>query len=146
MVPQHRVAIYVRASILDKGQDLETQLVTLRAYAERRRFVTVMTSIVQFERSLISERVKAGMARAKAQGKRISRLPIPKPLQARIAALPIQRYSIQQISAQLSISYGTAWNYVQRCKPPTTGALSRRRKCLAGCPKIEIPFADADGV
>ena len=41
MVPQHRVAIYVQASTLDKGQALETQLVTLRAYAERRRFVTV---------------------------------------------------------------------------------------------------------
>ena len=32
----------------------------------------------QFERTLLSERVKAGMARAKAQGKRISRAPIPR--------------------------------------------------------------------
>jgi DNA invertase Pin-like site-specific DNA recombinase len=33
---------------------------------------TVMASLAQFESALISERVKAGMARAKAQGKRIS--------------------------------------------------------------------------
>jgi DNA invertase Pin-like site-specific DNA recombinase len=39
---------------------------------------TVMASLAQFESALISERVKAGMARAKAQGKRISRSPIPK--------------------------------------------------------------------
>jgi DNA-binding CsgD family transcriptional regulator len=36
---------------------------------------------------------------------------MPKPLQARIAPLHTQGYSIQQISAQLSISYGTTWNY-----------------------------------
>src|SRR4028119_260127 len=33
----------------------------------------VMASLAQFESSLISQRVKAGMARAKAQGKQISR-------------------------------------------------------------------------
>ena len=48
---------------------------------------TVMASLAQFESALISERVKAGMARAKAQGKLISRAPIAEELQARIAAL-----------------------------------------------------------
>jgi DNA invertase Pin-like site-specific DNA recombinase len=48
---------------------------------------TVMASLAQFERALISERVKAGMARAKAQGKRISRAPIAKQVQDRIAEL-----------------------------------------------------------
>ena len=208
MVAQKRVAIYARVSTLNKGQDPETQLVALRAYAERRGFIkvgeyveyaagsqedrpqyrallaaakkrqldvvlvwrydrfarstqalvnalkefhnlgvdfisyqenidtttpqgelifTVMASIAQFERALISERVKAGMARAKAQGKRISRPPIPKLLQARIAELHAQGYSIHQISTRLSISYGTAWNYVQRCKDvgDDGGALSK---------------------
>jgi DNA invertase Pin-like site-specific DNA recombinase len=41
---------------------------------------TVMASLAQFERALISARVKAGMARAKAQGKRISRAPLAKEL------------------------------------------------------------------
>src|SRR5262249_16251505 len=75
-----------------------------------------MASLAQFERALISERVKAGMARAKAQGKRISRAPIAQQVQDRIAALHAQGISIQKISKQLCIAYGTAWNSVQRLR------------------------------
>jgi DNA invertase Pin-like site-specific DNA recombinase len=39
---------------------------------------TVMASLAQFESALISERVKAGMARAKAQGRRISAPRLPR--------------------------------------------------------------------
>jgi DNA invertase Pin-like site-specific DNA recombinase len=77
---------------------------------------TVMASLAQFESALISARVKAGMARAKAQGKRISRAPLAKELQARIAALYAEGLSIHQISQQLGIGYGTAWNDVQHAK------------------------------
>jgi len=77
---------------------------------------TVMASLAQFERALISERVKAGMARAKAQGKRISRAPIAEEIQTQIAALYGEGRSIHQISKQLGIGYGTAWNYVQYVK------------------------------
>lgn len=77
---------------------------------------TIMASLAQFESTLISERVKAGMARAKAQGKRISRAPISKKLQSRIAVLHEQGISISQISKQLGIGYGTAWNYIKRFK------------------------------
>jgi DNA invertase Pin-like site-specific DNA recombinase len=77
---------------------------------------TVLASLAQFESALISERVKAGMARAKAQGKRISRAPLAQDLQDSIATLYGQGISIQQISKQLGIGYGTAWNYVQHAK------------------------------
>jgi DNA invertase Pin-like site-specific DNA recombinase len=56
------------------------------------------------------------MARARAQGKRISRAPIPRGVQGRIAELYRQEVSIHQISKQLGIGYGTAWNYIQRIK------------------------------
>ena len=36
MVAQKQVAIYARVSTVDKGQDLETQLLALREYAARR--------------------------------------------------------------------------------------------------------------
>jgi DNA invertase Pin-like site-specific DNA recombinase len=39
MVTQKRVALYARVSTMDKGQDPETQLITLREYAERRGFL-----------------------------------------------------------------------------------------------------------
>jgi DNA invertase Pin-like site-specific DNA recombinase len=81
---------------------------------------TVMASLAQFERALISERVKAGMARARAQGKRISRTPIPDHVQERIVALYKQGTSIYQISQMLGVGYGTAWNYVQRVKHDLT--------------------------
>jgi DNA invertase Pin-like site-specific DNA recombinase len=77
---------------------------------------TVMASLAQFESALMSERVKAGMIHAKAQGKRISRPPIPVELQRRITELYAQGLPIHQISRQLGIGYGTAWNYVQRVK------------------------------
>lgn len=76
----------------------------------------VMASLAHFESALIRERVKAGMARAKAQSKRISRAPIPQRVQARIGGLLIQGLSIHQMSQQLGIGYGTAWNDVQRVK------------------------------
>ena len=77
---------------------------------------TVMASLAQFESALISERVKAGMVRAKAQGKPISRAPLAAELQAQIAALYAEGRSIHQISKQLGIGYGTAWNYVRHAK------------------------------
>jgi DNA invertase Pin-like site-specific DNA recombinase len=79
---------------------------------------TVMASLAQFESTLTGEGVKAGMARAKAQGKRISRAPITKQVQERIAELHAQELSIQHIRKRLRIAYGTAWNYVQRLEAP----------------------------
>lgn len=76
----------------------------------------IMASLAQFESALISERVKAGMARAKAQGKRISRPRLNKSIRLQIAELHQQNLSINQISQKLGISYGSAWNYVQQLK------------------------------
>src|SRR5712692_2657082 len=64
---------------------------------------TVMASLAQFESALISARVKAGMARARAQGKRIARAPLAAVVQRRIATLYQQGHSIHQISKQLRI-------------------------------------------
>ncbi len=72
----------------------------------------VMASLAQFESSLISQRVKAGMARAKAQGKQISRPRLPIEQQRRIFKLRKQGFSMNKISKQLGIAYGTVYNYV----------------------------------
>jgi DNA invertase Pin-like site-specific DNA recombinase len=77
---------------------------------------SIMASLAQFESALISERVKAGMARAKAQGKRISRPRLNGNLQQQIKELYENKNSIKQISKKLGISYGSAWNYVQELK------------------------------
>jgi len=77
---------------------------------------SIMASLAQFESALISERVKAGMARAKAQGKRISRPRLNGNLRQKIKELYENKTSIKQISEKLGISYGSAWNYVQELK------------------------------
>ena len=74
----------------------------------------MMANLAQFESALIGERVKAGMARAKAQGKRTSRPPIPEATRRKIAELHGQGMSIKRIAKELKIAYGTAWNYISR--------------------------------
>ena len=74
----------------------------------------VMASLAQFESSLISQRVKAGMARAKAQGKYIARPPIAIEQQKKIYKLKKQGLSMNKISKQLGIAYGTVYNYLGR--------------------------------
>lgn len=76
----------------------------------------VMASLAQFESSLISQRVKAGMARAKAQGKRISRPQLPIDKQQEIFELQKQGLSMNKISKQLGIAYGTVYNYVSKSR------------------------------
>lgn len=71
----------------------------------------VMASLAQFESSLISQRVKAGMARAKAQGKHIARPSIAKELQTKIIELQQEGLSMNKISKTLGIAYGTVYNY-----------------------------------
>ena len=76
----------------------------------------VMASLAQFESSLISQRVKAGMARAKAQGKHIARPRLSKDKQAIIQQLHAKGLSMNQISKQFGIAYGTVYNYVGKLK------------------------------
>lgn len=76
----------------------------------------VMASLAQFESSLISQRVRAGMARAKAQGKHIARPPLNRVKQEAICHLFNQGVSMNQISKQLGVAYGTVYNYVQKQK------------------------------
>ena len=73
----------------------------------------MMANLAQFESALIGERVKAGMARAKAQGKRTSRPPIPEATRREIAELHARGVSVRRIAKQLGIAYGTAWNYAK---------------------------------
>jgi DNA invertase Pin-like site-specific DNA recombinase len=73
----------------------------------------MMANLAQFESALIGERVKAGMARARAQGKRTSRPPIPEKTRRKIAELYAQGVSIKRITKELGIAYGTAWNYIK---------------------------------
>ena len=76
----------------------------------------IMASLAQFESDLIADNVKAGMARARAQGRRISRPRIPLAKRRRIAELHSRGRSLGAIASELGIAKGTVWNY---CKTAT---------------------------
>ena len=76
----------------------------------------VMASLAQFESALISQRVRAGMARAKAQGKHVARPRLAQAKQEAIAQLLSEGLSMNQVSKQLDVAYGTVYNYAQKLK------------------------------
>ncbi len=81
---------------------------------------TVLGAVAELERSLIVERVKAGLRNARAKGKKLGR---PKKIvdRARIAALRESGRSWREIADELGVSVGTVYSAAEKCvKNPTT--------------------------
>jgi DNA invertase Pin-like site-specific DNA recombinase len=80
----------------------------------------MMGVFAEFERSIIQERVRAGLARAKSEGKRLGRPPIAPELEKRIrdALKKPGRPGVRKIAAQFGVDPGT----VQRINRPFDGA------------------------
>jgi DNA invertase Pin-like site-specific DNA recombinase len=72
---------------------------------------TVISAIAEFERSLISERVRAGIAKARATGKRHGRPTLDEQVIQEIRRLRQEGQSLNQIARQLGISHQTVANY-----------------------------------
>ena len=68
---------------------------------------TVLGAVAELERSLIAERVRAGLRNARAKGKRLGRPPVPVNAQ-RIAALRRSGASWATVAARLGIGRATA--------------------------------------
>jgi DNA invertase Pin-like site-specific DNA recombinase len=73
---------------------------------------TVLGAVAELERSLIAERVRAGLRNAKAKGKRLGR-PAKQLNPAQIAALRAQGASWRRIGAQLGVSAACALKAAQ---------------------------------
>jgi DNA invertase Pin-like site-specific DNA recombinase len=69
---------------------------------------TVLGAVAELERSLIAERVRAGLRNAKAKGKKLGR-PRVKVDAAKVAALRAQGHSWPQIARQIGVSVGTVY-------------------------------------
>jgi DNA invertase Pin-like site-specific DNA recombinase len=74
----------------------------------------IMASLAQFESALIGERVKAGMARAKAQGKHVGRPPLSPAVRDRIRKLWEDDTPSYSISKRLNVAYTTVRRYVKK--------------------------------
>ena len=72
---------------------------------------TVLAAIAEFERELIRERVRSGMAAAKARGKRIGRRKVPMAVQGQIRRLRAQGMPVRKVAKEVGVSVGTVMNY-----------------------------------
>ena len=82
-----------------------------------RAFFTLAAMFAELERSILIERVRAGMARAKAEGKRIGRPPRHVDLE-RLGRLRAEGRSVRQIARDLEVPSST---------------VAKRLKLLANC-------------
>jgi DNA invertase Pin-like site-specific DNA recombinase len=75
---------------------------------------TVLGAVAELERSLIAERVKAGLRNARANGKRLGRP--PKDLDStRITALRSQGLTWRAVAKQLGVGVGTLYRFSPGC-------------------------------
>ncbi|CUX65989.1 MULTISPECIES: recombinase family protein [Hyphomicrobiales] len=83
-----------------------------------RMLATFLSGIAEFERDLISERVKSGLAAAKARGRRLGRQPGQRPKSDRLApkvlALIAEGRSYRWIARDLAISKNTVADIAKR--------------------------------
>lgn len=73
---------------------------------------TMASAFAEFERSLISERVKAGLVRARARGKRLGRPPLAKDKQAEILNLRGKKLSQREIAEATGVPRGTVSRFL----------------------------------
>jgi putative DNA-invertase from lambdoid prophage Rac len=87
-----------------------------------RMLATVLSGIAEFERDLISERVKSGLAAAKARGRKLGRQTGQRPKSDRLAATVIaavaEGRSYRWIARDLGLSKNTVLDVVKRNRPP----------------------------
>jgi DNA invertase Pin-like site-specific DNA recombinase len=89
-----------------------------------RMVFTVLGAVAELERSLIAERVRAGLRNARAKGKRLGRPRIAVD-HARVARLRAQGRSWPQIAEELGCSVGTAYGaHLALSKNPASRAVT----------------------
>jgi len=119
-----RVARNVRhfLEVLDELSHLNIEFVSLRENIDTggalgRAMVVIVGAIAELEKSLIVERVKAGMRRAKLEGRRIGR----KPLNVDRAAIVRDRLaglSLTEVAKRYRVSRATVVRLVRDAKRP----------------------------
>lgn len=78
---------------------------------------TIMAGLAEFESSLIGDRVRAGMARARADGKHIGRRPLDQNTVARIVSLRRRGKSVSFIQEELAVARGAVVKYAKGIVP-----------------------------
>lgn len=85
---------------------------------------TMAAAFAEFERDLIRERVRSGLDRARAEGKRLGRPPVPPATLAELRELRRQGLSLRAIAQKTALSVGVVAKYTA---PPTRKRVRPRR-------------------
>jgi DNA invertase Pin-like site-specific DNA recombinase len=89
---------------------------------------TVLAGIAEFERELIQERIRSGIAAAQARGKRLGRQPGQRPKSDRLApkvlALVGQGRSYRLVGREVGLSKNTVADIIKRNRPGAIAASS----------------------
>ena len=99
---------HLGVDFISKTEQIDTSSPTGKA------MFTMISAIAEFERELMSERVRAGIARSRAQGKPHGRSPIPKDKQQEIRQLKKQGLSNRKIAQQSGIPETTVRRYTSK--------------------------------
>ncbi len=121
--------------LLETLRDLEARRVSMIALsgmtfdlssAGGRMMATVLAGIAEFERDLLRERVRSGLAAAKARGKKLGRQPGQRPKSDRLApkvlALAAVGRSYRLIGRELGLSKNTVAGIVKRARDGAAAA------------------------
>jgi DNA invertase Pin-like site-specific DNA recombinase len=88
-----------------------------------RMMATVLAGVAEFERELIHERIRSGIATARARGKKLGRQPGQRPksdrLASKVLALVAQGRSYRLIGRELGLSKNTVADIVKRSRSTT---------------------------
>jgi DNA invertase Pin-like site-specific DNA recombinase len=97
-----------------------------------RMMATLLAGIAEFERELTVERIRSGIAAAKARGKRLGRQPGQRPksdrLAVRVLALVAQGRSYRLVGREVGLSKNTVAGIVKRAR------------ATAGTPRPDVPM------
>lgn len=100
-----------------------------------RMFVTLIGSIAELERSLIVERIRAGMRRAKLEGQRLGRVPLdidhPALIRDRLSGL-----SLTQVAKKYGVSRASVVRFVRVSQQEVTGVVHIEPEMQAGTQHI----------
>ena len=73
----------------------------------------VIGAVAEFERDIIAERVRAGLANARRKGKRLGRPPQPKSKRDEAKQLRQEGKSLRQVAKALDVSEGSIRNWLK---------------------------------
>jgi putative DNA-invertase from lambdoid prophage Rac len=112
----------VRFMVTSQGLDLKPG-----GDAIGRLLMTVLAAVAEFERDLIRDRTRLGLAAARRRGVRLGRRPLPGPLPAAVLQRRAAGRSWAQVASELGCSIGKARRLAAAASPRRKGIARRMR-------------------